>query len=81
MNNPKVLVKLVCKNISSISHDKEKILKHLSILSKLLKYNWNERNTVNEQCSQALDVAYCVYVDIPNILKPDYWYTVVLIEL
>ena len=39
------------------------------ILSKLLGYNRYQCNILNKECSLNLDVAYCVYFDIPNIIN------------
>ena len=33
---------------------------------------------MNKLCSLDLNVAYSVYLDIPNILKLHQWYTIVL---
>ena len=48
--------------------------KHSNILLKLLLYNQNQCNTVNKMCSLDLDVAYHIYLDIPNKLKPHSWH-------
>ena len=39
---------------------------------KLLKYTQNQCSNINKQCSLNLDVAYYVYLDIPNMLKPQF---------
>ena len=49
------------------------------ILLKLLLYNQNQCNIVNKQCSLDIDVAFCINLDIPNILKFHHWYAIVLI--
>ena len=51
------------KNISSTSNNIKRKYSNTYVYFK-------KCNTVNKQCSLDFDVAYCVYSDISNILKP-----------
>ena len=39
----------------------------------------NQCSAINKQCSVDLGVAYDIYLDISNILKPNRWYTIALL--
>ena len=62
---------LAYKNIYSTSNDTKK--KHSNIYTlyfqNYYEYNHNQCKTVNKQCCLDLDAAYCVYLDISNLLK------------
>ena len=62
MNIALLLAMLAYKNISTFNDIKRK---HANTYL----YLWNNCNTFNKQCSLDLDVALCVYMDIPNILN------------
>ena len=52
-------------------------------IKKMFKRFQNHCNTIkiNEimKCSLDFDVAYCVYLDIPNMPKSHHWYTIAMI--
>ena len=58
---------LAYKNISSIFHEiKRKYSNTYTFKTSIIQ---SQCNAINKQCSLNLGVAFCVYLDIPNILK------------
>ena len=70
---------LAYKNISSTSNDIKRKYSNIYLYFQNYFNAINQCNTVSKQCSLDLDVAYCVYLDIPNIVKPHHWYIKTLI--